>query len=134
MAATPKPSESIRLSLEQRRGEDARTTWPQLRRLHVRHRGAFAYVEGLVDELVVRVASTRRRCRVHDVSGEFAGADEAGGKWLAVVAVLLEQGPGVLDEGTHLVLADVEEVGDQDLSHWRHRRSGHTHHRATDRP
>jgi hypothetical protein len=46
MAAMPTPPESTRLSLEQRLGEHARTAWPQLKRLHVRHRGAFAYVEG----------------------------------------------------------------------------------------
>ncbi|MET9913327.1 hypothetical protein ABZZ74_42325 [Streptomyces sp. NPDC006476] len=39
------PPESTRLSLEQRLGEHARTAGPQLRRLHVRCRGAFAYVE-----------------------------------------------------------------------------------------
>lgn len=42
----PMPSEHTRLSLEQRLGEHARTAWPQLTDLHVRHRGAFAYVEG----------------------------------------------------------------------------------------
>ncbi|MFE4631560.1 hypothetical protein [Streptomyces mirabilis] len=41
----PTPSEHTRLSLEQRLGEHARTAWPQLERLNVRHRGAFAYVE-----------------------------------------------------------------------------------------
>ncbi|WP_329528601.1 hypothetical protein [Streptomyces sp. NBC_01462] len=41
----PTPSEHIRLSLEARLDERARATWPQLQRLHVRHRGAFAYVE-----------------------------------------------------------------------------------------
>jgi hypothetical protein len=40
------PPESTRLSLEQQIGEHARTAWPQLTRLHVRHRGAFAYVDG----------------------------------------------------------------------------------------
>jgi hypothetical protein len=45
MTAMPTPSESTRLSLEQRLGEHARTAWPQLTRLHVRHRGAFAYAE-----------------------------------------------------------------------------------------
>jgi hypothetical protein len=45
MADMPTPSESTRLSLEQRLGEHARTTWLQIRRLHVRHRGAFAHVE-----------------------------------------------------------------------------------------
>ena len=41
----PTPSEHTRLSLEGRLEDHARTAWPQLRRLHVRHRGAFAYVE-----------------------------------------------------------------------------------------
>jgi hypothetical protein len=45
MAAMPTPSEHTRLSLELRLGEHARTTCPQIKRLHVRHRGAFAYVE-----------------------------------------------------------------------------------------
>jgi hypothetical protein len=45
MAAMPTPAESTRLSLEQRLGEHARTASPQLTRLHVRHRGAFAYAE-----------------------------------------------------------------------------------------
>ncbi len=40
------PSEHTRLSLEQRLGEHARTAWPRLTGLHVRHRGAFAYVQG----------------------------------------------------------------------------------------
>ena len=39
------PSEHTRLSLEARLGERARTAWPQLEQLHIRHRGAFAYVE-----------------------------------------------------------------------------------------
>ncbi|MFE2482596.1 hypothetical protein ACFXGR_04845 [Streptomyces mirabilis] len=41
----PTPSEDTRLSLEPRLGEHAGTAWPQLERLNVRHRGAFAYVE-----------------------------------------------------------------------------------------
>jgi hypothetical protein len=45
MTAVSPPPESTRLSLEQRLGEHARTAGPQLRRLHVRYRGAFAYVE-----------------------------------------------------------------------------------------
>ncbi|MFE4330027.1 hypothetical protein ACFRQM_11335 [Streptomyces sp. NPDC056831] len=47
---------------------------------------------------------------MHDVSGKFARVDEADGKRLAVVAVLLEQGSGLLEEGAHLVFADTEEV------------------------
>ena len=42
----PTPSEYTRLSLEQRLTEHARASWPQLTGLHIRHRGAFAYVDG----------------------------------------------------------------------------------------
>jgi putative alpha-1,2-mannosidase len=45
MATMPTPSEHTRLSVEARLGERACTAWPQIRQLHVRHRGAFAYVE-----------------------------------------------------------------------------------------
>jgi hypothetical protein len=45
MDAMPTPSEHTPLSLEGRLGEHARTSWPQLEQLHVRPRGAFAYVE-----------------------------------------------------------------------------------------
>lgn len=41
----PTPSQHTRLSLEGRLDEHARTAWPQLKRLNIRHRGAFAYVE-----------------------------------------------------------------------------------------
>ncbi|MCX4850609.1 hypothetical protein [Streptomyces sp. NBC_00893] len=41
----PTLSEHTRLSLEARLDEQAGTAWPQLKQLHVRHRGAFAYVE-----------------------------------------------------------------------------------------
>jgi len=57
----PTPSERTRLPLEARLGEHARTAWPQLTRLHVRHRGAFAYVEAeLADR--ERVKLMRLRC------------------------------------------------------------------------
>ncbi|MFI6062457.1 hypothetical protein [Streptomyces sp. NPDC051286] len=42
----PTPTEYVRLSLEQQLLEHADTAWPQLAALHIRHRGAFAYVEG----------------------------------------------------------------------------------------
>jgi hypothetical protein len=48
-----------------------------------------------------------------DVASEFARVDEADGERFAVVAVLAEQGAGLLEKGAHLVLADVEEMGDQ---------------------
>lgn len=40
------PSEYVRLSLEQQLALRTRAAWPQLTALNVRHRGAFAYVEG----------------------------------------------------------------------------------------
>ena len=42
---TPVPSEYVRLSLEQQLLEHADAAWPQLT-LRVRHRSAFAYVDG----------------------------------------------------------------------------------------
>jgi hypothetical protein len=40
--------------------EHARTTWPQLTNLHIRHRGAFAYVEGeLADGEAVKLMRLR---------------------------------------------------------------------------
>ncbi|MGW2939847.1 hypothetical protein ACWDA7_51285 [Streptomyces sp. NPDC001156] len=56
----PTPSEHTRLSLEARLDERARTAWPQLQRLHVRHRGAFAYVEAeLADSERVKLMRLR---------------------------------------------------------------------------
>jgi hypothetical protein len=60
MVAMPTPSEHTRLSLEARLGEHARTAWPQLEQLHVRHRGAFAYVEAeLADRERVKLMRLR---------------------------------------------------------------------------
>ncbi|MFJ1939137.1 MULTISPECIES: HEAT repeat domain-containing protein [unclassified Kitasatospora] len=42
----PTTPEYTQLSLAQRLTEHARTAWPQLTDLHIRHRGQFAYVEG----------------------------------------------------------------------------------------
>lgn len=56
----PTPSEHTRLSLEARLDEQARTAWPQLKQLHVRHRGAFAYVEAeLADSERVKLMRLR---------------------------------------------------------------------------
>lgn len=60
MCAMPTPSEHIWLSLEARLDERARAAWPQLQRLHVRHRGAFAYVEAeLADSERVKLMRLR---------------------------------------------------------------------------
>jgi hypothetical protein len=45
MGTMPTSSEHTLPSLEARLGEHARTAWPQLEQLHVRHRSTFAYVE-----------------------------------------------------------------------------------------
>ncbi|REK91093.1 hypothetical protein DY245_06475 [Streptomyces inhibens] len=56
----PTPSEHTRLSLEARLGVHARATWPQLEQLHVRHCGAFAYVEAeLADRERVKLMRLR---------------------------------------------------------------------------
>ncbi|WP_330455567.1 hypothetical protein OIB37_00960 [Streptomyces sp. NBC_00820] len=45
MAAIPTPSEHTRLSLQAPLSERACAAWPQIDRLHVHHRRAFAHVE-----------------------------------------------------------------------------------------
>ncbi|QCX82489.1 hypothetical protein C9F11_44635 (plasmid) [Streptomyces sp. YIM 121038] len=42
----PTPPPSTKTSLAQRLSARARTAWPQLASVHVRHRGAFAYADG----------------------------------------------------------------------------------------
>ncbi|WP_326791770.1 hypothetical protein OHA79_48495 (plasmid) [Streptomyces sp. NBC_00841] len=42
----PTPPESTKSSLAQKLTARARTAWPQLAAVHVRHRGQFAYVDG----------------------------------------------------------------------------------------
>ncbi len=42
----PTPADPIKSSLAQKLTTRARTAWPQLAAVTVRHRGAFAYVEG----------------------------------------------------------------------------------------
>jgi hypothetical protein len=56
----PTTPEYTQLSLAQRLTEHACTTWPQLTNLHIRHRGAFAYVEGeLADGEAVKLMRLR---------------------------------------------------------------------------
>ncbi|MEC4017091.1 hypothetical protein [Streptomyces sp. H27-D2] len=56
----PTPPDSTRTSLAQRLTGHARTTWPQLTDLHIRHRGAFAYVDGeLADGETVKLMRLR---------------------------------------------------------------------------
>ncbi len=46
MSVMATPPESTKISLGQRLHERARERWPALTEVHVRHRGAFAYVSG----------------------------------------------------------------------------------------
>lgn len=62
---------------------------------------------------VRRVAVVRGGCRVHDVAGEVAGVDQAGGDGFRAVFQVFQEGTDLLDQGSCLVLADAEEVGDQ---------------------
>ncbi|MFF4148529.1 hypothetical protein ACFY0A_46675 [Streptomyces sp. NPDC001698] len=56
----PTPPQSTKASLHQRLSARARTAWPQLAAVHVRHRGAFAYVDGeLPDGEVVKLMRLR---------------------------------------------------------------------------
>jgi len=46
MPVMPTPPDSTKSSLAQKLTARARASWPQLAAVHVRHRGAFAYVDG----------------------------------------------------------------------------------------
>jgi hypothetical protein len=46
MITMPPPPESTKISLAQRLTAHARAHWPALAAVHVRHRAAFAYVDG----------------------------------------------------------------------------------------
>ena len=56
---------------------------------------------GPVDELVGRVVLAGLGCRVHDVAGEVAGVDQAGGDRFGAVAVVLEEGADLFDQGSY---------------------------------
>lgn len=56
------PPESTKTSLAQRLHAHARHRWPQLRGLRIRHRGAFAYIDGeLPDGEVLPLTRLRYR-------------------------------------------------------------------------
>jgi hypothetical protein len=50
IGAMPAIPESTKVSLQQRLSEHARTHWPQLAGVKVRHRGTFAYVSGQLND------------------------------------------------------------------------------------
>ncbi|TDT97486.1 hypothetical protein EDD99_6363 [Streptomyces sp. 846.5] len=54
------PPQSTKDSLAQRLAAHARTVWPQLTDLHIRHRGAFAYIDGeLADGEILKLMRLR---------------------------------------------------------------------------
>jgi hypothetical protein len=54
------PPQSTKDSLAQRLTSHARSVWPQLTDLHIRHRGQFAYIDGeLADGDIVRLMRLR---------------------------------------------------------------------------
>jgi hypothetical protein len=60
MEAMPTPPESTKTSLRQRLLDHARTNWPALADLHIRHRAGFAYIDGeLADGTVIRLCRLR---------------------------------------------------------------------------
>jgi hypothetical protein len=54
--------ESTKTSLEQRLAARARERWPQIASLHVRHRGAFSYIDATLAD-----ATTLKLCRLRYV-------------------------------------------------------------------
>lgn len=74
----PTPSEHTRLQLELYLTLHAETAWPQLAGLHVRHRGQYAYVEGVLTDgehiklMRLRFTGTASRWgfALHDAAGD----------------------------------------------------------------
>jgi hypothetical protein len=62
MAIVAKYPDSTKTSLEQRLTARARERWPQIARLHIRHRGVFSYVDATLTD-----ATTLKLCRLRYV-------------------------------------------------------------------
>ena len=62
MAAVAKYPDSTKTSLEQRLRARARERWPQIASLHIRHRGAFSYIDATLTD-----ATTLKLCRLRYV-------------------------------------------------------------------
>ena len=66
MGGVPTPPASTKTSLHQRLNAHAAARWPQLARVEVRHRGAFAYIDGrLPDGATLRLCRLRYRGSAH---------------------------------------------------------------------
>jgi hypothetical protein len=62
MATVAKYPDSTKTSLEQRLAARARERWPQIASLHVRHHGAFSYIDATLTD-----ATTLKLCRLRYV-------------------------------------------------------------------
>ena len=62
MVAVAKYPDSTKTSVEQRLHARARERWPQIASLHIRHRGAFSYVDATLTH-----ATTLKLCRLRYV-------------------------------------------------------------------
>lgn len=71
MSAVRTPSEHTRLQLELYLNMHAKTAWPQLAGLHIRHRGQFAYVE---DKLADGGSVKLMRLRYHGTANRWGFA------------------------------------------------------------
>jgi hypothetical protein len=67
MAAVAKYPDSTKTSLEQRLRARARERWPQIASLHIRHRGAFSYIDAtLTDATTLKLGRLRYVGSAHD--------------------------------------------------------------------
>ena len=62
MAIVATYPDSTKASLEQRLAARARERWPQIARLHIRHRGTFSYIDATLTD-----ATTLKLCRLRYV-------------------------------------------------------------------
>ena len=62
MAIVAQYPDSTKTSLEQRLAARARERWPQIASLHIRHRGAFSYIDATLTD-----ATTLKLCRLRYV-------------------------------------------------------------------
>jgi hypothetical protein len=110
MATVPTPSEHTRLQLELYLNIHAKAAWPQLAGLRVRHRGAFAYIDGALAN--GQVLKLMRLCYTGTASRwGFALHDAFSNRYQES---LLPTGSGsgtpedALDTACHLHLADLD--------------------------
>jgi hypothetical protein len=86
---TPTP-DSTKTSLEQRLTARARKRWPQIASLHIRHHGAFSYIDAtLADAITLKLCRLRYVGSAHQWQFAIyrASHDDSLGPWLGVIGV-----------------------------------------------